>query len=87
MSRIPPVPVQNDINSFVWLEWFRILKDKVNKLLSTDDTTPVGNSQVGTFIWNELPEELGTAGSKYIILGWSYTITETWIECRTLTGN
>lgn len=52
---------------------------------------PIANSwQVGEYIENYLPAELGGAGSKYIIKGWICTVAGTpgtWLECRVLTGN
>ena len=44
----------------------------------------------GDFVLNITPSELGSAGSKYVILGWSCTVAGTpgtWLQCRTLTGN
>lgn len=45
---------------------------------------------VGDQVRNSLPSELGSAGSKYIILGWVCVAAGspgTWREIRTLTGN
>ena len=44
----------------------------------------------GDFIRNSAPSEAGTAGSKYVILGWLCTVSGTpgtWLQCRFLTGN
>lgn len=44
----------------------------------------------GDFIKNSQPSESGTAGSKYIVLGWVCTVSGTpgtWLACRSLTGN
>lgn len=49
-----------------------------------------GNWQQGDFVRNSAPSELGTASSKYVILGWVCTADGTpgtWNECRVLTGN
>lgn len=43
----------------------------------------------GDFVWNSTPSELGTVGSKYILLGWSCVSggePGTWKEARALTG-
>lgn len=44
----------------------------------------------GDFVWNSTPSEAGTAGSKYVVLGWICTAggtPGTWLAARTLTGN
>lgn len=49
-----------------------------------------GDHQRGDFIRNSAPAELGTAGSKYVILGWSCVTAGTpgtWVQARCLTGN
>jgi hypothetical protein len=49
-----------------------------------------GSFNVGDFIRNSTPTELGSASSKYIVTGW-YCVTAgepgTWVESRALTGN
>ncbi len=48
------------------------------------------NYNLGDFILNSAPSELGTAGSKYIIHGWRCTVAGapgTWLQMRFLTGN
>lgn len=48
------------------------------------------NYNLGDFILNSAPAELGTAGSKYIVHGWRCTAAGapgTWLPCRFLTGN
>jgi hypothetical protein len=50
----------------------------------------VGKYAVGDFVRNSTPSELGTAGSKYIVHGWTCTVAGepgTWVESRFLTGN
>lgn len=45
---------------------------------------------VGDQVRNSAPSELGTAGSKYVILGWVCTVAGTpgtWLQMRVLTGN
>jgi hypothetical protein len=44
----------------------------------------------GDFVRNAAPAELGTAASKYVVLGWVCVTSGTpgtWLACRTLTGN
>lgn len=44
----------------------------------------------GSFVWNNAPSELGSASSKYVILGWSCVTAGTpgtWLQSRALTGN
>lgn len=43
----------------------------------------------GDFIANSNPTELGTAGSKYVLMGWKCVASGTpgtWVQCRVLTG-
>ena len=52
-------------------------------------TTTLPFSQ-GDFIKNSAVAELGSAGSKYVIVGWICTVPGkpgTWVQCRFLTGN
>jgi hypothetical protein len=47
------------------------------------------NYNLGDFILNSAPAELGSAGSKYIIHGWRCVAAGapgTWVQCRYLTG-
>ncbi|SPA24581.1 conserved hypothetical protein [Cupriavidus taiwanensis] len=49
-----------------------------------------GEHQVGDYVRNSAPAELGTAGSKYVIEGWLCTVAGTpgtWVQKRCLTGN
>lgn len=49
-----------------------------------------GTWQVGDFVRNSAPSELGAASSKYVIFGWICTVAGTpgtWLQCRFLTGN
>ena len=58
---------------------------------SSFTAAPGGGSWTqGDFVRNSTPTELGTASSKYVILGWSCVASGapgTWVECRCLTGN
>jgi hypothetical protein len=49
-----------------------------------------GDWAQGDFVRNSAPSELGSASSKYVILGWICTVSGTpgtWLQCRVLTGN
>lgn len=49
-----------------------------------------GTWQQGDKVWNSQPSELGSASSKYVIIGWVCTVAGTpgtWLQMRTLTGN
>lgn len=49
-----------------------------------------GSYAVGDFVRNSAPAEAGTAGSKYVVLGWVCTVggtPGTFLPCRALTGN
>jgi len=49
-----------------------------------------GTYAQGDFIRNSAPVEAGTAGSKYIVVGWCCTVSGspgTLLPCRFLTGN
>lgn len=49
-----------------------------------------GSWSIGDYIRNSSPSEAGTAGSKYLVLGWCCTAAGTpgtWKQCRVLTGN
>jgi hypothetical protein len=45
-----------------------------------------GDYAKGDFVRNSDPQELGTAGSKYVIAGWM-KLASGFSECRFLTGN
>lgn len=49
-----------------------------------------GTNMQGDFVKNATPSELGTAGSKYVIEGWTCVVSGTpgtWVQKRFLTGN
>lgn len=58
---------------------------------SADTAAPVaGVWAAGDFVRNSAPTEAGSAGSKYVVIGWICTVAGspgTWLECRCLTGN
>ena len=49
-----------------------------------------GSYALGDFVRNSSPSELGSASSKYVIIGWICIASGspgTFLECRCLTGN
>ena len=47
-----------------------------------------GKYAVGDFVRNSAPAELGSAGSKYLVLGWTCVSAPlTFVQTRALTGN
>jgi hypothetical protein len=49
-----------------------------------------GSFAVGDFVRNSAPSELGTVGSKYVVMGFLCTVggtPGTFVQCRALTGN
>lgn len=49
-----------------------------------------GTQQVGDFVRNSAPSELGSPGSRYVIYGWLCVTAGTpgtFVQCRFLTGN
>jgi hypothetical protein len=53
---------------------------------NTATSAPPAAGAPGDFVANSNPTELGPAGSKYILQGWTYA-SGAWKESRTLTGN
>lgn len=96
---LPANPVDAQLNKTL-LDFFRKLVNKVNGIASgslahsADNASTAaptaGTYTVGDFVRNSSPSELGTAGSKYVLMGWICTTAGTpgtWKESRTLTGN
>lgn len=87
-----PVDAETDV-------WYRQIAQQVNALseglISASYTALTAAPTSGTWtqgdrVKNKAPSELGTAGSKYVTLGWVCTVAGTpgtWLECRALTGN
>lgn len=86
----------------VLVKWLKLVQQQVNRLSagtingSTTASTspPVAGSVTlyaqGDFIRNSSPVELGSAGSKYVVIGWQCVLggaPGTWVQCRCLTGN
>lgn len=74
-----------------WYRFFASVAQNLNAVTVTGTAAPTGNKWAqGNFCWNSTPTEQGTAGSKYVVLGWVCVASGTpgtWLPCRTLTGN
>lgn len=68
------------------------------RIVENDSASPsppvAGTWARGDFVRNSQPSQLGTAGSRYVVLGWSRltngsanTLGTDWFEARALTGN
>ena len=77
--------------------WYRDIARQVNSLSEGSISAAynaraaaptTGIYQIGDVIRNSEPAELGTAASKYLIMGWTCVAAPcTWLENRSLTGN
>lgn len=77
---------------------YELVRDIVNQLNAVSEgkasactnaaTAPpaTGNFTPGDFVKNTNPVELGTAGSKYVVEGWTYLATG-FVQKRFYTGN
>ncbi len=68
---------------------FDVLRDSLDGTQS-NSVPSTGINIVGDFVRNSNPSELGSAGSKYIIHGWTCVTAGSpgvWIQNRSLTGN
>lgn len=91
--------VSRDYNPQTWQEIVGQLQTQINLLsngvlaatYNANTAAPTtGTYAQGDFVKNSTPSELGTAGSKYVILGWVCTVggsPGTFVETRCLTGN
>lgn len=87
-----PVDAETDV-------WYRQIAKQVNGLSegrisashSALTAAPTGGTwAAGDFVRNSAPSEAGTAGSKYVNVGWVCVTggsPGTWVQCRYLTGN
>lgn len=63
------------------------------RLAGTNNATTAapttGSYAIGDYVRNSTPAEAGSAGSKYVVLGWVCTDNDplTFLPCRVLTGN
>lgn len=68
-----------------------LTEGRVSAVYNAQPSIPTaGTNYQGDFVRNSTPSELGTAGSKYTIQGWTCTVSGTpgtWLPVRTLTGN
>jgi hypothetical protein len=95
--RLNVMPLQNvDAET---TKWYRNIAQQVNGLaegsisalhqaITAAPTT--GTWMQGDYVTNSAPAEVGSASSKYVILGWVCTVAGTpgtWLETRSLTGN
>lgn len=96
-----PLPDSPNFQSNLTFQLTKLLRELASQLnmLSEGKIQAITNSATaaptsGTYnqgdkIWNSSPTEAGTAGSKYVTLGWVCTSAGspgTWKEMRTLTG-
>ena len=95
------VPIISDFpNLGLFLaERFKAIAQQVNGLTdgfisshhgaqSTAPTT--GKHRVGDEVKNATPSEVGSVGSKYIVVGWKCVVSGdpgTWVQMRVMTGN
>jgi len=97
LNLTPRIPEQYSRGHFT--DMFRDVENQVNQLsegqivarYASKTAAPViGDYKQGDLVYNTAPSELGTASSKYVILGWVCVASGTpgtWKECRVLTGN
>lgn len=83
----------NDLLLDIITQVNQLTEGQVVAVTNATTAAPTGTAQpynLGDFVLNSNPAELGTAGSKYIIHGWRCTVAGspgTWVPCRFLTGN
>ena len=94
----PQTPYEKSLNAEL-LYWMRSAANKINQIadgrFSARDLTSAvvpasGAYAIGDFVANSAVSELGSAGSKYVILGWVNVAggsPGTFVQCRALTGN
>jgi hypothetical protein len=94
----PDTPYAQNLN-FVLSRLLRNIAAKVNAIgdgrivgadLVAASIPTTGTYRQGDFILNSAPVEAGTAGSKYVQVGWVCTVSGspgTLLPCRYLTGN
>lgn len=100
----PQLPLNPDSDyarnlNFTLSRLFRNIAAKVNqigdgRLVGSDlvaaAVPTTGTYAQGDFIRNSAPVEAGTAGSKYVVVGWVVSVggsPGTLLQCRFLTGN
>lgn len=100
----PRFPNENDSNFkkrlvFELITGWRNIAQQINGITegriyayhNASDSAPTsGDYNKGDFVLNKSPDEIGPAGSKYIVHGWRCVSSGnpgTWVEMRYLTGN
>jgi hypothetical protein len=75
--------VENAVNSMA--------EGRIVSRYNASTAAPSGGTYAkGDFIPNSDPSELGSGGSKYVVIGFICTVSGTpgtWLSCRCLTGN
>lgn len=94
LNRTPRTQVDADT-----ARWYAQIAQQVNALsegsmaatYNAQSAAPTTGAWVqGDFIKNSSPSELGSAGAKYLLMGWVCTVSGTpgtWLQQRSLTGN
>lgn len=62
-----------------------ISEGRVSAVFNATAAPSSGTYSPGDFVRNSAPSETGSAGSKYVVLGWVYTAAG-FKDCRVLTG-
>lgn len=82
-------PTQLQASAAVLREW-GFNGNVAQKRLESNAVPSAGTWEQGDIVFNTTPSELGTGGSKYVVLAWTCTVAGTpgtWLQCRALTGN
>jgi hypothetical protein len=93
--------LQKEYDFALMAELMRAVEDQINRIAegriyanyNAAIAAPTGDTvayQIGDKVWNLTPTELGSANSKYMIVGWMCVASGspgTWREMRVLTGN
>lgn len=82
-----------DLHRQITTQLNQLSEGQITAVTNADTAAPTGTAveyQVGDFVRNSAPAELGAPGAKYVILGWVNTVAGapgTFLQCRVLTGN
>jgi hypothetical protein len=90
--------VPSSYNAQTWQDIVTKLQNQINQLSegqlvakhNAQSSVPTtGSYAVGDFVANSTQSELGSAASKYVLMGWTCTVSDplTFVEIRCLTGN
>lgn len=93
----PRLPLPNDPTRLLTARLYEIFRDwsailNRSAMWDSEGTTAptTGAWSQGDKVKNSSPSEAGTAGSKYVVIGWVCTVAGspgTWVDMRCLTGN